>query len=246
MKPYSYDYALEQMKLFNSLIKEKSFGKCSIEKKTEYALEDEGYMYKIHKKTKSNHIILKNGEEVLMDLCKKEIQGAFVSIKMAKGKVAVAGLGLGYVPYIMALKKEVSKVIVYEKNKDVIELYNRNFKYNPKIDIINIDAFEAKSEHFDFYYVDIYNYELSDKVVYDYEKLNKLHQIEEYSFWGIEHFLLSCNYNDIMFVYLPEGWAYMAKFMYGELESHGYLDYYYPLDADLVRDVLMKFKKILN
>lgn len=246
MKPYNCNHITEQINFFDNIIKEQSYGECSIEKKTIDGLEDDGYMYKMPLKTKQKHIILKNGEEVLMDLSKKEIQGSFIPIKIAKGKVGIAGLGLGYTVYMISQKKEVDKVIVYEIDKDVIELFKRNFKDNPKIEIRNIDAFKAQPEYFDFYYVDIYNYKLSHKVVSDYQKLNELHKIEKYTFWGMEHFLLSCNYNDIMFVYLPEDWITMAKFMYSELDSHGYLKYYYPLDEKLVHDVLMEFKEILN
>ncbi len=47
---------------------------------------------------------------------------------MAKGKVGVVGLGLGYVVEEMAKKPEVEEITVYEISKEIIELYYENFQ----------------------------------------------------------------------------------------------------------------------
>ena len=66
--------------------------------------------------------LLCNNDSV-MKIDAKEIQGAYESIKLAKGRVGIVGLGLGYTAWEMAKKDEVTEVIVYEVSKDVINLY---------------------------------------------------------------------------------------------------------------------------
>ena len=128
----------------------------------------------------------------------------------------------------------------------VIDLYNKNFKSNDKIKIINCDAFKAESETFDFFYVDIYDYKLSLDVVEDYKKFNELHEIEEYSFFGMEHFLLSCSYTEIVWVYIPENWMESSRKAFESIQESNLLDYYEKLDENLVSQVLEEFKIVLN
>ena len=246
MKPYDKKFAFEKMKNYNKLINESSVGNYKIIKKLYKDEYLQGYMYENNKKYNVPVAQLINGEESLMRLSPKEIEGAYEAINFAYGRVGIVGLGLGYVAQEMAKKDKVTEVIVYEISSEVIELYKKNFKENKKIKIINCDAFKAKSEKFDFFYCDIYEYKLSMKVVEDYKKFNELHEIEEYSFWGLEHFLLSCSYEDIIWVYIPEMWISMSKKCYEALNSSGYIKTYKPLDENLVKEVLAAFKEILN
>ena len=101
-------------------------------------------------------------------------------------------------------------------------------------------------DKFDFFYADIYEYKLTSQVVDDYEKFNRLHEIEEYAFFGMEHFLLSCKYEEIVWVYIPESWMEMSKDAYRALGEAGYLAYYTALDEELVSQVLAKFKPVLE
>lgn len=146
----------------------------------------------------------------------------------------------------MQKKNSVEEVIVYEISEEIIKLYNNNFPKNKKIRIIKGDAFKAKKNKFDFFYVDIYKCELSSKIVKDYKILNELHEIEEYAFRGLEHFLLSCKYEDIVWIYIPENWISMSKKAYEALDASGYLNSYKPLDEENVKKVLFEFKEILN
>lgn len=245
MKPYDKKFVLEEMKKYNNLLNEGTCGNYTIRKN----ISEEmllGYMYE--KKEKYNVPVAKllKDKKTLMMITPKEIESAYETIRFAYGIVGIVGLGLGYVAQEIAKKSNVKQVIVYEISKEVIDLYNKNFKANSKIKIIHGDAFKAKREKFDFFYVDIYEYELTLKVVEDYKFFNKLHEIEEYSFWGMEHFLLSCKYEDIVWVYIPELWIAMSKRIYESLDSSGYINTYRPLEEDKVREVLLAFKEILN
>ena len=245
MKPYDKKFVLDQMKKYNKLLNNDSCGNYKIVKN----ISDElflGYMYENKEKYNVPAIKLLEDDRSLMEITPREIEGAYESIKFAYGIVGIVGLGLGYVAQEIAKKSNVKQVIVYEINKEVIDLYNRNFKENSKIKIIHEDAFRAKRQKFDFFYVDIYEYELTLRMVEDYKTFNEIHEIEEYSFWGIEHFLLSCKYEDIVWIYIPENWISMSKKIYESLDSSGYIKNYKPLEENKVREILLAFKEILN
>lgn len=246
MKPYNYEFIQEEMKKYNSIIGESRLERCSVCKDEVSLKEADGYMCKINKEETVTKIKLFKDSEFIMEISPREIQGSYNSIKFAKGKVGVVGLGLGYVVQEMAKNSRVNEIIVYEISKEIIDVYNRNFKENPKIKIINKDAYKAEREKFDFFFVDIYGYELTNKVVKDYEKFNTLHEIEEYSFWGVEHFLLSCKYDDLLWIFVPEVWVEMSKNAYESMDMCGLLKSYKPLNEDLVTSILMEFKPILN
>ena len=146
----------------------------------------------------------------------------------------------------LAKKDDVTEVIVYEIEKDIVDLYYTNFGDNPKIKVINEDAYKVTGERFDFFYVDIYEYKLTKQVVDDYNKFNELHDIKEYLFWGVEHFLLSCKYEEIVWVYIPEIWMEISKNIFIALQDSNLLEYYRQLDEELVSSVLAEFKAVLD
>ena len=80
----------------------------------------------------------------------------------------------------------------------------------------------------------------------DYIKFNKLHNIKEYFFWGMEHFLLSCKYEEIVWVYIPELWMEISKKIFISLQEENLLSFYKQLDESLVSEVLAKFKDALD
>lgn len=244
MEPFQRNYLIEKINWYNNILKEGSANNYKIIKKTE-----ENHLSYLHKKEEEILIpipkLIKD-DSCLMKLSPLEIQGAYEIIKYARGNVGIVGLGLGYIAQEIAKKDNVKKVTVYESSKEVIDLYKKSFNDNPKIVIINEDAYSSKKKTYDYFLVDIYNYELTDKVVKDYKFFNELHNIEEYVFGGLEHFLLSCSYEEIVWVYIPEVWMMMSKDLFSSLDSSGYIDYYEKLEEDLVSDILGKFKEVLN
>lgn len=246
MKPYNEKFILKTINEYSEKIKECNSGKYKIEKKEIEIDIIDGYLYerKVNKKISVIDLVCNN--DIIMRLSHKEIEGSFETIKMARGKVGIVGLGLGYVAYEIAKKEHVSEVIVYEKSREVIEMYNMNFEKNNKIKVIWVDGYKAKKETFDYFYCDIYGYKLSTKVVEDYKKFNKLHKIKEYTFFGVEHFLLGCSYKEIIWVYIPENWMVMCKTMASALEGTGYIEDYKALDDKFVSNILKEFKDVLN
>ncbi|MCQ2742798.1 MAG: hypothetical protein MJ239_05840 [Bacilli bacterium] len=110
---------------------------------------------------------IKENGTTWMSLIPHEMHTMEQGINEARGNVLTLGLGLGYYAYMVALKKEVSRVDVVEKDKNVIALFKENIlpkiPFKNKINIIEGDAFEAlekeKVKPHDYVYFDIYHTE---------------------------------------------------------------------------------------
>ncbi|WP_195264977.1 MULTISPECIES: hypothetical protein [unclassified Clostridium] len=246
MKPYDRTYLVDKINEYNNLITLGKVGSFEIKKVNEKKDFINGYMYSKKENIDLNILELHGPNNIWMKISPLEIESSYMFIKYAKGRVGVVGLGLGYVVQELAKKEDVTEIVVYEIEKDIIDLYCSNFENNLKIKIINEDAYKVTGESFDFFYVDIYEYKLTEQVVDDYVKFNKLHNIEEYLFWGMEHFLLSCKYEEIVWVYIPELWMEISKNIFIALQDSNLLEYYKQLDEKLVSDVLKSFKVALD
>lgn len=247
LKPFDKEFYLEKIEEYNKKIKSQKIGDFEIKEIDGLQGIISGYLYEKHDEINTKILeLIHDYNHVWMRLTPEEIQGTFFAIDRAKGKVGIVGLGLGYTAQEIAKKDKVTEVIVYELSKEVIDLYNKNFSNNPKIKIVNEDAFKADKDKFDFFFVDIYQYKITDQVVKDYVEFNNLHQIEEYTFFGMEHFLLSCNYEQLVWVYIPENWMEMARDAYDALEQSNLLKYYKPLDENIVSLILERFKVVLE
>ncbi len=99
-----------------------------------------------------------------MSITPHEINTMKAPILEAKGKVITFGLGLGYYPFSVSLKKEVESVTIVEKDKNCIELFNKfilpQFEFKSKINIIEADAYEfaktMKDGSYSYSFVDIW------------------------------------------------------------------------------------------
>ncbi|GIM29448.1 hypothetical protein CPJCM30710_21140 [Clostridium polyendosporum] len=243
MQPFDKQYYTEKVQEYCLKIKEERLGNFYIDKVIKKF--HDGYLYKANDEVEIQVAELREGEKLWMRISPHEVQGCFEAIKRAEKKVGVVGLGLGYFVQEVLKKDSVDEIIVYEINPEVIELYKRNFGPNKKLTIVEGDAFKAERENFDFFFVDIYQYKVSLDVVSDYIAFNKLHEIKEYAFWGMEHFLLSCSIEDIIWVYIPENWMEMAKDLFERFNDSPYIDYFSPIDSDETKSILDEFSKVL-
>ena len=112
---------------------------------------------------KFSYLALTEGNNIWMSLNPNEIETMKPFIKNAKGNVLVLGLGMGYVPFMMALKPEVKSITIVEKDPDIISLFNTliypNFKNKEKIKIVEDDAinFVRKQNKFDYIFADLWH-----------------------------------------------------------------------------------------
>lgn len=245
MTPYSAEYCENKIREYKNYIKEQSFKDISISYGEVKKVTD-GYIYKRRKQLKESPIELKIKDKLIMEISVREVQGCFEAIKKAKGRCGVLGLGLGFYVEEISKKEEVTEILVYENNRDIIEVYKNNFKNNLKVKIIEGDGFKADRESFDFFFADIYSYEINENVAIDYGKLIELHDIDEYSFFGLEKFLLSCPMEELLWVYLPDEWLDMSKGTFNNVEKINQVKNIRKIKRNEASRVLVKFKEILN
>lgn len=112
--------------------------------------------------------ILENNREWML-ITPNEIETMSKSIEESFGNVLTYGLGLGYFAYMTSLKDNVTSITIVEKDKKVIELFNKyilpQFENKEKIKIINEDAFvfASKKPKYDYVFVDIWH-DPSDRI----------------------------------------------------------------------------------
>lgn len=87
----------------------------------------------------------------------------FIEVELAYGKCVTTGLGLGVLQTLLALKDNVTEVIVYERNPDIIEMFKLLTKKSnvdiSKITIINEDANNIKDITCDCLFLDHFEHE---------------------------------------------------------------------------------------
>jgi len=101
--------------------------------------------------------LIVEGELMMSDTAMERITNREFILN-AKGRVLIAGLGVGLILQAILDKPEVSEVVVVEKYQDVIDLVGERFQH-PKLTIICADIFEyelPKTEKFDTIYFDIW------------------------------------------------------------------------------------------
>lgn len=132
--------------------------------------------------------VLENNREWML-ITPNEIETMSKVINDSFGNVLTYGLGLGYFPYMISLKENVTSITIVEKDKNVIKLFEEfilpQFEYKNKIKIICKDAFEFKknnTEIYDLVFVDIWH-DPSDGIDL-YLKFKKLENKQTiYKYW---------------------------------------------------------------
>lgn len=115
---------------------------------------------------KFSYLALTEGNNVWMSLNPNEIETMKPFIEKGKGNVLVLGLGMGYVPFMLARKEEVKSITIVEKDKSIIALFNAliypYFPHKDKIRIIEDDALKylqnkEKKPRFDYVFADLWH-----------------------------------------------------------------------------------------
>ena len=83
------------------------------------------------------YIALSSNDDIWMLITPHEINTMKEAVNKAYGNVITFGLGLGYFAYMCSIKDNVNSVTIIEKDKNIIELFNKHilpqFKHKDKI-----------------------------------------------------------------------------------------------------------------
>jgi hypothetical protein len=135
---------------------------------------------------------VENNWMLWMSLAPMELESHQPHIAAAKGTVVVAGLGMGFYLYNIIRKPEVTRVIVLEKDKNVVNLWKRTVDVSQwhgfrKVELVMGDAFSYRPDFpVDFLYADIWPYLGYSEALGITQRLQANIQAREVGFWGQE------------------------------------------------------------
>lgn len=125
-----------------------------------------------------------------MSVNPNEIKTMQKHIDRAKGNVIVFGLGLGYYPYMISLKEEVTSITIIERDNNIIKLFKENilnqFPNKDKIHIVQDDALDVikKPLNYDFTFVDLWhNAEDGFNLFINFKKQEHISPNTVFSYW---------------------------------------------------------------
>jgi hypothetical protein len=115
----------------------------------------------------------------------------YIELSKAKGVCITTGLGLGILQTSLTLKEDVTKIIVYEKSLDVIEIFHRLVKYNnfdiSKIEIRHGDADNFSGQTCDCLFLDHFSSEPESHVVNVVRNLSYNNRANLVWYWPAGH-----------------------------------------------------------
>lgn len=110
------------------------------------------------------YLVVNKNDVTWMSTDPNEINTMKEAIESSHDNVLAFGLGLGYFPIMSAIKENVKKVVVIEKDPSIIEIFKKhilpNFQYKDKIEIVEDDAFnflQKDLSQFDYLFIDIWH-----------------------------------------------------------------------------------------
>lgn len=166
-----------------------------------------------------------------MSLSLMEIQSMAVPLKLVKGRCATIGLGMGYFTMRAMQKLGVKSMVVFERERRVIEYFKEVFgeeRWFRRITFVEGDALETcKGCTFDFLFNDRYESLLSDEVISDAKTIRAENKIGLYRFWGQEKVLWAAIMEQVgRIAATEEDWRFFRHWA-----STGRVDLYKSIDS---------------
>lgn len=123
------------------------------------------------------HELTENGGNWMCDLPHEQAQH-YRCLKGMAGRVLVGGLGIGFAASVLAMRPEVSSVVVVERSADVIKLVAPHVRSLHKVEVIHADLFEYlpvyEGRAFDHAFFDIWRETRVDTLTGMVEPLRRL------------------------------------------------------------------------
>ncbi len=148
------------------------------------------------RKTETNHEGEGASWETWMSLTPLEVESQELGYRCARGRMAIMGLGMGWIAANAALNPEVSEITVVERDPDVIRLFlesgARDSIPEParsKLSIVEADAlkwYPDTGEPIDFLYADIWLGIAEPGTLPQVRQMQQNVQAEQIYFWGQE------------------------------------------------------------
>lgn len=159
--------------------------------------EQESHFYGFHEEFSKDGVNIGWGlvidEKGWASISPAEIESYYLALRNATGKIATAGLGLGYFTLKAVLKDEVTSIDVYEQNQDVIDCFLERFSDRAGFQKINIIQGDVRKtlidKEYDFVFVDIYQKYVAPEIFSDIELFQEKNRIKQLYMWTHEYVL---------------------------------------------------------
>ena len=126
-----------------------------------------------------------------MSLTPGEVESQIPHLAAAHGTVVVCGLGMGVMAYAVAARQAVKRLIVVEKDPEVLDIFHQctDFESWPqrhKIELVQADACEYRQDGVDFLYADIWPFYRMDCMITDFKRMHANIPAPSCGYWGQE------------------------------------------------------------
>lgn len=109
-----------------------------------------------------------------VSVCPSEMNSMKREITQAYGRTLVLGLGLGYYPFMISKKSEVTSITIIERQPEIIDIFKScllpQFSGRDKIKVIQADAYEylesVENGEYDFCFADIWESQIDGAEAY--------------------------------------------------------------------------------
>ncbi len=147
-----------------------------------------------------------NHATLVFSLTPLHLQGCYLPIQYATGRVLCLGLGMGYFALRAAQKSDVTEVVVVEINPAIIAFFGKHLGHRPetiKIKVVQGDAYAVGTRTtigvgFDFCLCSIYPILYSNESVRDAPIFSEVYQTSRYHFFGMERLILEAGYHKFL------------------------------------------------
>lgn len=140
--------------------------------------------------TWANYLLVRDGE-TWMSLVPGEVESQMPHLAAAHGTVVVCGLGMGLMAYAVSARQAVDRLIVVERDAEVIEMFQHfaafaSWPQRHKIELIQSDALDFRQDGVDFLYADIWPYYRMDCMLEHMKRMHANIPAPLCGYWGQE------------------------------------------------------------